>query len=242
MRLPTLSGLIKRRLLVNYRADPEFVQRLLPKRMRPKVVEDVAMVGICLIRLEGIRPRKMPFLPPVSSENAAHRMAVMVEQEDAEEEAVYIPRRDTDSVINHMVGGRLFPGEHHLADFSVRDQDGEIEFAMKARDGGVEVRVRATETAEFPASSRFGDLAAASAFFETGSRGYSDNKRKSCYDCMDLAVRDWRVSALDVSEVSSSYFEDTARFPPGTIEFDHALLMRDIKHEWHSAPALTLHS
>ena len=58
----------------------------------------------------------------------------MVEQEDAEEEAVYIPRRDTDSVINHMVGGRLFPGEHHLADFSVRDQDGEIEFAMKARD------------------------------------------------------------------------------------------------------------
>ena len=59
---------------------------------------------------------------------------------------------------------------------------------------------------------------------------------------MDLAVRDWRVSALDVSEVSSSYFEDTVRFPPGTIEFDHALLMRDIKHEWHSAPALTLHS
>ncbi len=58
MRLPTLSGLIKRRLLVNYRADPEFVQRLLPKRMRPKVVEDVAMVGICLIRLEGIRPQR----------------------------------------------------------------------------------------------------------------------------------------------------------------------------------------
>jgi len=33
--------------------------------------------------------------------------------------------------------------------------------------------------------------------------------------------------------VESSFFEDRALFPPGSVEFDCALLMRGIEHEWH---------
>src|SRR5690606_21373759 len=33
----------------------------------------------------------------------------------------------------------------------------------------------------------------------------------------------------------SSYFEDPRRFPPGSIDFDCALLMRSIPHEWERA-------
>ena len=37
-----------------------------------------------------------------------------------------------------------------------------------------------------------------------------------------------------MSAVQSSYFDDRAVFPAGSIEFDCALLMRGIEHEWHS--------
>jgi len=37
MHLPVIQGTIKRRLLVNYRADPGVVQRILPPPFRPKL-------------------------------------------------------------------------------------------------------------------------------------------------------------------------------------------------------------
>jgi hypothetical protein len=36
----------------------------------------------------------------------------------------------------------------------------------------------------------------------------------------------------------SSFFEDEKRFPRGSVQFDHALIMRDIPHEWHEAEDL----
>jgi len=38
--------------------------------------------------------------------------------------------------------------------------------------------------------------------------------------------------------LASSLFEDERRFPRGSIEFDHALVMRDTASVWRSAPAL----
>jgi hypothetical protein len=243
MRFPAIKGMIRRRLLINYRADPEVVGRILPQGMKPKTVKGSAMVGICLIRLEGMRPRAMGFLPPLASENAAHRFAVQVEgrgEGGEAEEAVYIPRRDTDSTMSHWVGGRLFPGEHHLAGFEISDEEGRIDFRMTSRDGEASIRVCAVEGAALPGGSCFGDLETASAFYEAGSRGYSDNQRRNCYDCIDLMVERWSVTALNVKELHSRFFEGPGRFPEGSVEFDHALLMRDIEHEWRSAPDLAM--
>jgi hypothetical protein len=49
---------------------------------------------------------------------------------------------------------------------------------------------------------------------------------------------DWRVRALSITDVHSSFFADQHRFPKGSIEFDHALVMRDIAHEWRKADDL----
>ena len=51
MRLPNLEGLVERRLLVNYRVDPEVATRLLPSPFRLQLVNGWAVAGICLIRL-----------------------------------------------------------------------------------------------------------------------------------------------------------------------------------------------
>ena len=70
MRLPKVHGVIRRRLLVNFRVPPEIIQRQLPKPFVPKVHNGHAIAGICLIRLEDIRPKRFPRMLGLSSENA----------------------------------------------------------------------------------------------------------------------------------------------------------------------------
>jgi uncharacterized protein YqjF (DUF2071 family) len=239
MKLPVIAGIIRRRILVNFRVDPEVMRAQVPGRLEPKLHGDSAIAGICLIRLEQLRPRRVPSLLGISSENAAHRVAVTWQDVDGvEREGVFIPRRDTGSRLNQLAGGRLFPGEQHLADFAVQSGGDGIDFEMKSKDGKVSVRVRGKVASMLPASSGFATLAAASAFFETGALGYSVTSDPRRLDGITLHTRQWKVEALEVADVYSSYFADEARFPKGSVEFDCALIMRDIAHEWHSAADL----
>jgi len=239
MRLPLIQGVIRRRILVNFRVVPEVLQRQLPARFRPKLHAGSAIAGICLIRLEQIRPKLIPTAFGHSSENAAHRMAVLWENDHGEtHEGVFISRRDTSSLLNHLAGGRLFPGEHHHADFQVQDSDQRIDLKMKSRDRQVTVAVQGRTDSELPLSSRFKDLSEASGFFEPGSIGYSVTTQSNRLDGLKLKTKTWRVEPLKVEEVFSSYFADESKFPKGSVEFDCALIMRNIEHQWLSEPDL----
>jgi hypothetical protein len=240
MRLPRIHGVIRRRMLVNFRVDPELMQRFLPEPFRPKLLGDAALAGICLIRLEEIRPRPLPAMMGFSSENAAHRIAVRWKTPTGDEqEGVYIPRRDSGSVVNYLVGGRLFPGEHHRATFHVRDQAGAIDFSMRSLDGEVAVELRATAGSKLPQTSRFGSIQEASEFFEKGALGYSETSKRDRLDGLCLVTKSWHVEPLDVAHVHSSFFSNPSLFPTGSVEFDCALLMRNIDHEWQRAPDLS---
>jgi len=239
--LPTIQGTIKRRILANYRADADIVRRLLPARFEPKLYKERAIVGICLIRLEGIRPLHTPSFIGISSENAAHRIAVTWTDDDgASREGVFIPRRDTNSALSHLAGGRVFPGEHNLADFVVDDDGSNIDFAMSSADGDVAVSLKANSTDSLPPDSIFDSLAAASQYFEGSSLGYSVTHDSARLDGIELNTKEWRVGPLNVSEISSSFYDDPKSFPDGSIRFDHALIMRNIAHEWHSHRPLTV--
>ncbi len=50
--LPMIQGVIARRILLNFRADAEVVQRLLPAPLQVDQQNGHAIVGVCLIRLE----------------------------------------------------------------------------------------------------------------------------------------------------------------------------------------------
>jgi len=157
MRLPILEGVIRRRVLVNYRVDPELLARQLPPPFRPKLHNGAAVGGICLIRLEQIHPAFVPLRIGFASENAAHRIAVLWRDERGPHEGVFIPRRDTGSFVNHLAGGRLFPGEHHRATFAVDPAGDGIDLHMRSRDGAVTVRVsrmRSLHTRCLPASRK----------------------------------------------------------------------------------------
>ena len=238
MKLPIIQGLIRRRMLINFRLAPEIMQAQLPARFRPKLQKGFAIAGICLIRLEEIRPRHLPDFLGISSENGAHRIAVHWEEGGETKEGVYIPRRDTSCLMNHFAGGRLFPGEHHYADFDVKDDGALIDLTMRAKDDGVSVEVRARTAAALPSTSVFSSLDDASAFFAGGSVGYSVTTDEDRLDGIKLKTQTWKVSALEVEHVRSTFFADESRYPKGSVTFDCGLLMRDIQHEWQSEPDL----
>ncbi len=70
MNIPAIKGTIARRILVNFRADADTVAAQLPFPFRPKLQRGLAVVGICSIRLEKIRPALSPLSCGIASENA----------------------------------------------------------------------------------------------------------------------------------------------------------------------------
>lgn len=245
--LPRVQGVMRRRFLVNYRVKPKVVSRLLPAPLRPKIVHGWAMAGICLIELEQLRPAGLAGFPGLRSRNAAHRVAVEWEEKDEQREGVFVPRRDTDSRFNELLGGWLFPGVHHAAEFNYWESGERFKIELNSRDGETRVRLAARRADGWAGGSVFGSLAEASAFYRGGSRGWSPARNNGHCEGLELLVRDWRVEPLIVERVESSWFENTALFPAGSVEFDCALLMRDIPHEWqamktHLKPASPRHN
>ena len=231
MRLPTIHGYIDRRILVNFTADPDVVQKILPHPFRPKVYKEKAIIGICLIRLKNIKLKGLPDFIGVSSENGAHRIAVEWAEEEETKEGVYIPRRDTSLKLNAILGGRIFPGKHYLAKFNVKEGNGNYHVDFISSDNTT-ISIDAKETNTFPSNSVFETLENVSDFFEKGSVGYSPNRGK--YEGLKLQAYSWQVRPLEVQNVHSSFYTNEKVFPKGSVQFDNALLMTKVEHEWKS--------
>jgi hypothetical protein len=169
----------------------------------------------------------------MTSENAAHRIAVEWEDHGQLREGVYIPHRDTNSRLNTLVGGRLFLGMHHHAHFMTTETDKRITVAFTSDDSSVRVVVAGRPEATLPPDSVFRSLAEASTFFERGSLGYSATRDPQRFDGLELRSWRWRVEPFRVEYVETSFFDNRSLFPAGTATLDCALLMRDIPHEWH---------
>ncbi len=227
-------------MLVNFRCEPTTLSRILPKPFRPKLVKSWGMAGICLIRLGNVKPAFLPGDLGFNSENAAHRIAVEWNEGGKTREGVFIPRRDTNSRLNRFAGGRFFPGVHHAAKFQVWETSDCFKLEMKSHDGDVFVRVQARVADTLPTGSIFGSLAEASAFFQGGALGWSTRKVSNEFDGLELICREWRMETLEVERVESSFFENREIFPAGSAQFDSAILMRNIAHEWHSRGRLTV--
>lgn len=236
MRIPDITGTIKRRILVNYRVAPEVIAPLLPSPFRPKLHRGHAIAGLCLIRLENIRPQGFPAIVGITSENVAHRVAVEWDDGAAVREGVFVFRRDTDSLLNHYAGGRIFPGVHHFASFAVRDDKGHVGLRARTDKGVALVELRGHEADGLPQDSAFASIAESSRFFEGGCLGFSLGTN-GCLDGLKLLTREWSVKPFAVEICRSKFFADTAVFPEGSVVLDHAIIMRDIVHDWQQCDA-----
>jgi hypothetical protein len=231
--LPVLKGLIARRVLLNFRADAQIVQSMLPKPFVVEPYQGAAIVGVCLIRLDQLRPKGLPAQVGISSENVAHRVAVRYPLNGEMRPGVFIWRRETDQKLVQMFGGRLFPGVHHGARFFTQEDENGIQMDVKSDDGEADVSFFARDTRDWQAASVFKSFEEASGFFQRGRCGFSCSLSGETIEGMELRTFQWSLSPLEVELKRASFFSNLSQFPTGSIEFDCGLLMRAIPHEWH---------
>jgi hypothetical protein len=213
---------------------------LLPAPLRPQLVGDWAVAGVCMVRLGQFRPSWAPGWLGLRSENAAHRIAVEWDGPEGRSTGVCIPRRDSNSVINVLAGGRLFPGEHNSARFDVHETPTDLHVAFSSQDDTTKVSVEVRVVERFSGSELFADLEQVSDFFRRGSAGFSATRREHCLDGLELHTDSWRVVPVEVNSVRSTFFEDRDRFPAGSAILDCVLLMRDVPVTWRPLPSLDL--
>lgn len=228
-----ITGIIDHRILLNYRIDPEVMQRNLPEGFKPLLVKGHAIGGICQVSLSGMRPKCLP-VGGSHSHNTAHRIAVMT----AQGEGVYIPRRDTDSWLNVFSGGRLFPGVHFKADFQVVVDRDRYRVDITNDDGSPLMNIDTEITDALPADSIFSSVEEASQFFQRGNIGWSPSHQSDGFDTIELTTVNWNMEPLWVHRQYSAYFSDQSLFPAGSVTFDCGLIMRGIDHSWVSRDQL----
>jgi Uncharacterized conserved protein (COG2071) len=231
MLTTTIESTIERRLLVNYRIEPDLVARQLPKPFRPLIVSDWAIGGVCFIRLGGIRPAHAPAALGMTTENAAHRFAVEWEDDTGPHVGVYVPRRHTSSRITAWLGGRVFPGDYRLARFHVIEGATELEIGVASTDGSVRLSVAARVSDEL-GGSLFSSTEDAVDFFRSGSISFSPTRDMDCLDGVRLVSDPWVAKPVFVERMASSVFDDVRLFPRGACTLDSGLLMRNLPARW----------
>ncbi len=239
MRSPTIHGVIDRRILLNYRVQPEVLSRALPAPFRPQVINGWGIAGVCLIRLRDVRPPWIPSWLGIGSENGAFRAAVEWDSADGPRTGVFVWRRVTSSRLNAMAGGRIFPGVHQRRAFEVDETD--ESFHVRAIDpatGRAELDVRTTLTDSWQ-SQIFASQEGSDSCMCIGSLGYSPGRNPISFEGLRLEMCEPRFESLLIEHARVAFFEDPSRFPSGSIDVDHALLMRNISHRWISQPPLS---
>ena len=233
MSFKKIGGVIKRRILINYRMMPELIKPLLPPPFRPRLHNEFAIAGICLVRLEELRPAGFGFAPGFSCENAAHRVAVEWTGRSGQiNEGVYVLRRDTDSWLASFLGKRGLGVEQNRARFRVSDDGQKVDLEMTAKKTGVAVQVRGQTAGELWYNSGFKNLAEASDFFEREKVAYSNSVAFGKTRGLRLDTSHWKVEPFSTEHIYSSFFGDKQRFPESEIFLEGALIMRNARHEW----------
>jgi hypothetical protein len=120
----------------------------------------------------------------------------------------------------------------------VKESGDQFSVALRSDDGDTRVLVSGRVAEQLPSSSVFPSVDDASEFFEMGSLGYSATHSNGRFDGLELRCKNWHVEPLEIDRVESSYFENESYFPRGSVQFDCALLMRGIRHEWHGCEDL----
>lgn len=228
-----VKGLIDHRILLNYRIDPVIMQKNLPSEFKPKIVDGFAIGGICQVSLSEMRPKGLPNILGTKSHNAAHRIAVTT----SKGEGVFVTRRDTNSIVNVISSGRLFPGVYKKADFKIESNDKNYSVRIE-QDGNCLMNIDAKVTNEIEATSVFKSVNEISDFFLGGNIGWSQKENEKGFDSIELRTVEWSMRPLQVTNEFSAFFIDESKFPKGSVEFDSAMIMLGLEHSWVSREEL----
>lgn len=227
----TFTGVMARRLLVNWRVPAEIAARVLPGKVRPTLVKGWAIAGLCLVRLERMRPTGLPGILGMASENMAIRMGAEWDTPEGMRRGVIIFRRDTGSWANSVVAGRAGYGVHHRGTFAVEEAAGRTEVSVRGEGDAHRAHVVVRDSARVTAGSLFANIDEAGRFFRGGECGYAQGRRRGVWEGARLRLHRWDLRPMAVDAAYSSYIDVLFG---GAAAVDSAFVMRGIGHTWQA--------
>jgi hypothetical protein len=234
MPISAIEGKIARRVVVNLRVAPDVLAPLIPAPFQLKIVDGWAIAGVCLTRLQQMRPVGLPAFIGLDNENSAHRVVVTWTDESGEtHDGVYLPIRHTDSKVTIVVGQKLFPAELTYAKIQSAETDAGVDVRLRT-DDGFNVHFKGTFVENMPVGSVFKSAGDLSDFQYQAKIGFWPRKEGG-YDAHRLEVDKWQGRSMSVDFFESSFFSDATMFPAGSVAPDSAFAMYDIQHRWRQA-------
>lgn len=239
MKPPPFKGIIDRRILINYKVENNVLRRLLPSPFSPRLINGYGIAGVCLIRRKQLKINSFPSWMSVNTETALYRIAVTWEQYGKQHTGSYVLRKETDSLMQIFANSRWSDDSQNWARFHVkeekRSQQDVYEINCFSKDG-TSLAITANTALRFPQESVLKTLDTASCFFEDESHYISPKYQTSVFNCLSETTLNWKMSPLSVGALQSDFFENKQLFPKGSIYFDHALLMKNVRHFRNQLP------
>jgi hypothetical protein len=221
------TGIMARRLLVNWRITPHAAQAALPPNVRPALINGYAVAGLCLVRLEQLRPTGLPAILGLSSENVAARIGIEFDSPTGTQKSVFIFHRDTASPVNYALAHHIGFGLHNYAPIHVTEKKTRLQIKMKGTWQSFNVDL--SDTQRHPGNSAFSSLDNAKDFFRGSEVGYSPSKIPNLYHGAKLRLHSWQLDPMIIHHAYSSFID--ALFP-NAATLDSAFVMRNIPHTW----------
>jgi hypothetical protein len=226
-----ITGLMKRRLLVNWRVPLPIARQVLPRGVRPATVNGFAVAGLCFVRLEKIRPVGLPAWTGLDSENLAVRMAVEWDGPAGDlRKTVLIFHRQTASRVNSILCRRMGYGIHALGDFFVRDLLISTDITVRATDHVARASVRVPGNPQrIQPGSIFDSIDQTVTFFRGGECGYSPTGVSGEWTGARLRMHQWDLRPLEILSAQSTLLDHLFQ---GQARLDSAFIMRNLEHTW----------
>jgi hypothetical protein len=231
MARTSFTGRMARRLLVNWRVPIDAARNALPvggERLRPRAIGGFAVVGLCLVRLDHLRPAGLPAWVGLASENLAIRMGVEWDTTDGPRGGVLVMHRETSSLANQVVAKRMGFGVHHPGRIVVREDRHFSEINAWGKRGE-HSHAHVVTARSIPNASVFKCMEHAESFFRGGETGYSPSMTPGVWNGLHLHLHWWSLQPMHVVAAGSAHID---RLFGGTAEVDSAFIMRDIPHTW----------
>ncbi len=245
-----IRGQIERQILFHFRIDPHHACGLLPEQLQPLELGGAALGGFCLSRLTNMRPA---FLPPelgVTSEKLTYQLLVTSSQEDGQPAIrPFVLRREITSRLHQLMGSRPDEAPRRWTPIDVEDDGHELQVSLPDPNPLYKLHFVASRATDFPSDSVFNRIQDAAAYFEYGSVGLSNLLEPNEEARFRTENTGWQVVPLQVRQLHVGLFSNHQWFPPGSVQFDSALLARSLVSSydteltpfgWRLAPPLAV--
>ncbi|MEM8883123.1 MAG: DUF2071 domain-containing protein [Planctomycetota bacterium] len=216
--LPDIRARLRERFVINFRVDPDVLQRRLPDWLAPQLIDGAAVASYCLLDLDQVTFGPVPDKLGVRNRNCAQRYGIIDTRSG--EPCVYVAERNTDSRLGSFITGLGFPGHHPRLDVAMDAVDDG--WRIEVGDGGATPLFAARlQPASETRSTLFPSTDAFAAFLAGGVRSYCPATDAAKLNVVDMHKQDTHYEPLVAVDIEDRIVRDWLELD-GPLAFDSA--------------------